>query len=143
MILLMKFFIVGVLIRGPFKEKLDQWLITVNELFFTAILIGMVFIDSGGMSAETRHKVIGMAIIVLYLGLMVFNTIIATISCYYEYKDIFSKKKEEENDVKSGGLSKVIEKREKLAKERLESKKLKKKKVSKLKIAPNSNSSLG
>jgi hypothetical protein len=115
-ILAMKLLILFVLYQGPFKEKIDQWLITVNEMFFTAILLTMLLMMNSDVDTETKHKLYGMAIIGLYLMLMVYNVIIASISCYLEYKEAAEqRKKSKEKRVESGGLSKVIAKRNKQA----------------------------
>jgi hypothetical protein len=81
-ILLMKVFIIGILLKKPFTEWLDQWMITVNEIFFSLIMVGMILMTSANLDAETRHKTIGMGMIILYLLLMIFNTVLAFISCY-------------------------------------------------------------
>lgn len=113
-LLLMKIFTLSVLFTKPFKDRTDQLLITTNEVFFFLIMICFLLLDTNvlNMSYKTLHKVLGLSIIVLFLGLMLFNNMVGMYTTYCEVKEKYcNKNKNKVDSKKKSALESQIEKR--------------------------------
>lgn len=113
----MKILIIFSLFKCPMQEKVDQLMLTANEIFFFMILFMYLVVDiinssheGGSASPKFMYNTVGTVTIVLFIGLMAFNIITALFAVVVDIKEKCSKKKGE-NDSKSG-LAEVFKKRE-------------------------------
>ena len=128
-LLLMKVYLLVNLLYRPLKEKLEQVMLTGNELFFIIILTVFMVLESkiDDLSLEERRTKYGKPIIIVYILMLAFNCVIGFLSTFFAVKEMCAKKKIEKQS-KSGGLENVIKKRQERAQRQM--KQLKKKKTS-------------
>jgi hypothetical protein len=110
----MKVYLLVNLTHRPLKETLEQVMLMGNEIFFIIILIIFMIMDinSNNISLDQLRGSYGNTIIIFYILVLAFNCGIGFLSTYYTIKEMCAKKKIEKTS-KAGGLTKIIEKREK------------------------------
>lgn len=117
-IMAFKLIIILALFQKPLKEKIDQWMLTINEVFFFLILGAYLAVDilnkgeNSSISKKQMYNKVGLTTVILFILLMAFNMIISGISLFLGLRELCQKKSKSN---KKSGLQSVIEKRQRLA----------------------------